>query len=58
MLSKCLRKSVSRFSKSFYQTAVLDYPISRTDENSLKNKILMDESNQNYLNVLKKVLMF
>ena len=55
MLAKILPRNVYRFSQPYYQNSVLDYPVYKGDENALKNKALMDEVNQQFLNTLKKV---
>jgi hypothetical protein len=55
MLSRVLFRRVAAFSKLFYQPSVLEYPVNRHDEATIKNKALMDEVNGNFLNILKKV---
>jgi hypothetical protein len=55
MLAKILPRNLYRFSQAYYQSSVLEYPVYKSDENALKNKALMDEVNQQFLNTLKKV---
>jgi len=55
MLSSLIFRRISTFSRLYYQPSVLDYPINRNDELHSKNKILMNDTNNNYANILKKV---
>jgi hypothetical protein len=55
MLSRLLLRGVSPFSKLFYQPSILDFPISHHDEGLLKNKAQMDEANNKYTAILRKV---
>ena len=55
MLNRLTCRIVNSFSRSFYAQHILDYPINRSDESLLKNKAMMDEVNDNYINILKKV---
>lgn len=58
MLNKITSRLVCQFSRSFYAQHILEYPINRSDESLLKNKAMMDEVNNNYVNILKKVDLF
>jgi len=55
MLASILFRRVAYFSRLYHQSAVLDYPLNHHDEGLLKNKTLMDEVNNNFVNILKKV---
>ena len=56
MLSRLLFRRVTPFSQLFYKPTRLEYPISLADENSVRNKQLMDEVNGKYSSILSKVL--
>ena len=56
MLSSLLFRRISNFSRLYYQPSILDYPINRNDELHSKNRILMEQTNNNYSSILKKVL--
>mgnify|MGYP000995852775 CR=1 FL=1 len=56
MLSRVLFRRVAPFSRLFYNPTILDYPVMVTDEGAMRNKSMMDEVNNTYSSILKKVL--
>lgn len=58
MISKCLG-SISKYAfstpRSFYKNSVLETSISLNDPLLLQNKKSMDEVNNQYIDILKKV---
>ena len=55
MLSRLLSRRIQPFSQLFYRPTTLEYPISRHDENAVRNKEMMDEVNTKYSSILEKV---
>lgn len=56
MLSRLLSRGLVSFSRLFYQPSILDYPISLNDQTLQGNKAMMDEVNNKYSAILKKVI--
>jgi hypothetical protein len=55
MLSRLLSRRSLAFSQLFHRPATLDYPISPSDENAIKNREMMSEVNSKYSSILSKV---
>lgn len=55
MLSRLLSRGIAPFSRQFYNPTTLDFPINVAEESSIRNKAMMDEVNNNFSGILKKV---
>jgi hypothetical protein len=55
MLSRLLSRRSAAFSRQFYNPTALEYPVNIADEGALRNKAMMDEVNNNFSHILKKV---
>ncbi len=56
MLSRILRRSTNLFSRHFYESPILESPISLTDPEALENKEEIDVVNKEYLKILQGVV--
>ena len=55
MLSRLLVRRSVAFSRQFYNPTTLDFPINVADEGAVRNKAMMDEVNNNFSDILRKV---